>query len=83
MQLYKNKVVLVTGAASGIGKTVALTYAQQGANLVIWDRDDEGLADTQKQIQQTGSTALSLKIDLTNPDEIVTGIKTSASRNLL
>ncbi|TDE15385.1 SDR family NAD(P)-dependent oxidoreductase [Dyadobacter psychrotolerans] len=80
MQLYKNKVVLITGAASGIGKTVALTYAQQGANLVIWDRDDEGLADTQKQIQQTGSTALSLKIDLTNPDEIVTGIKTAAEK---
>ena len=43
MQTYKNKTVLVTGAGSGIGKTVAMTYAQYGANLVIWDRDEAGL----------------------------------------
>ena len=43
MHVYKNKIVIVTGAGNGIGRSIALAYAQEGATVVIWDRDPDGL----------------------------------------
>ena len=78
MQTYKNKTVLVTGAGSGIGKTVAMTYAQYGANLVIWDRNEAGLEATRKLIEEKSTRVLTAKIDLTVPDQIYEGMKTAS-----
>ncbi|MEM9470417.1 MAG: SDR family oxidoreductase [Pseudomonadota bacterium] len=47
MQLdFHAKTVLVTGAAQGIGRAIAATFAASGANVVVTDIDDEGLAET-------------------------------------
>ena len=47
----KNKLVLITGATSGIGKACAEIYAQNGANLVITGRRDDRLAKIQKDLE--------------------------------
>ena len=51
MVSVKNKLVLITGATSGIGKACAEIYAQNGANLVITGRRDDRLAKIQKDLE--------------------------------
>ena len=41
--LLANKIILVTGAANGIGKAVAMSYAQYGATVIMVDKDEKGL----------------------------------------
>jgi NAD(P)-dependent dehydrogenase (short-subunit alcohol dehydrogenase family) len=56
------KVALITGAASGIGRTTARMFAAEGAALVLTDRDESGLAETAKDIHG----ALALAHDVTD-----------------
>ncbi|MBI1771010.1 MAG: SDR family NAD(P)-dependent oxidoreductase, partial [Burkholderiales bacterium] len=56
--LLNNKVALITGAASGIGKEIALEYAKQGAKIVIADMALEAAQATAKEIEASGGTAM-------------------------
>lgn len=60
MNRFEGRVVLLTGAASGIGRAVALRLASEGATLVLADRDSQGLADT---AQDTGGETATLSYD--------------------
>ncbi|MEW9854062.1 SDR family NAD(P)-dependent oxidoreductase [Novosphingobium sp. M1R2S20] len=60
------KVVLVTGAASGLGRATALRFAQEGAQLCLVDADADGLAETQALLVP-GSEALLHQADLSPP----------------
>lgn len=53
----KNKVVLITGASSGIGKAAALKVAEAGAKILIVARTEEKLLETQREIQERGGVA--------------------------
>ncbi len=68
----ENKVVLVTGARQGLGKSIALGMAEAGADLVICDRvtDDGKLAGTAKEIESLGRKTLSLGGDITIEDDV-------------
>ncbi len=50
--LLVNKIILVTGAANGIGKAVAKSYAQHGATVILVDKDEKGLEQTFDAIQE-------------------------------
>lgn len=52
--LLANRVILVTGAATGIGQAAALTFAQHGATLVLLDRQEKALEQTYDAIVQAG-----------------------------
>jgi NAD(P)-dependent dehydrogenase (short-subunit alcohol dehydrogenase family) len=52
--LLSEKVALITGAGSGIGRATALRFAREGARLVISDLDEAGLAETAQEISQAG-----------------------------
>ena len=72
MALYSNKIVIVTGAGKGIGKSIAQAYAAEGAKLALLDRDAKDLDQTEKQIRESGAEVFSQVVDLTQPDSIIT-----------
>lgn len=71
MALYSNKIVIVTGAGKGIGKSIAQAYAAEGAKLALLDKDAKDLDQTEKQIRDSGAEVFSQIVDLTQPDAII------------
>ncbi|MFZ6846066.1 SDR family oxidoreductase [Undibacterium sp. RuTC16W] len=67
---FKEKSVLVTGAASGIGRAAALAFARAGARLTIADIDVAGAEETQAMIAQAGGTVRFVKTDIANAAEV-------------
>ena len=61
MKDFENKVVIVTGAASGIGRAAALGFAEQGASVVAADINEAGVQETAASI---GDHALAVKVDV-------------------
>lgn len=60
------KVAIVTGAAQGIGKTIALLFAAKGASLVLCDINLEAAEKTAREIEEKGGKCLALKSDVSN-----------------
>ncbi len=72
----ENKVSMITGAARGIGKEIAVRFAEEGSDLAICDVNEELLEATKNEIQdKTGRQVLTGKIDVTNAGEVVEFIK--------
>ncbi|RCW48931.1 SDR family NAD(P)-dependent oxidoreductase [Paenibacillus prosopidis] len=69
--IYNDKIVLITGAGAGIGRTLATAFAEQGATPVLVDKDADALEQTGKQLQTAGYDSLSFVTDMSKPDEIV------------
>jgi NAD(P)-dependent dehydrogenase (short-subunit alcohol dehydrogenase family) len=65
--MLKNKIVLVTGAASGIGRAVALTAAREGASVVVSDMDETGAEETAGLVREHGAEALVVCADVGDP----------------
>lgn len=72
--LLENKVALITGAASGIGKGIAEKFAKQGAKVVIADLNLNTAEEVAKNISAQGGKALAIKMDVTQEHEVDTGI---------
>lgn len=68
------KVVLITGAAKGIGRATALAFAGEGANLALLDIDGDALAEVKAEAAALGSTVSVEVADLTKEQNIATGI---------
>lgn len=66
----KNKVVIVTGASSGIGKATAEAFAAEGAHLVLVARRANVLAEIQQELQLPGRRIMTISADLTQEDDI-------------
>lgn len=60
----QNKCALITGGGSGIGKSIAKTFAQEGAKIAICGRTIRTLEETVQEIEATGSTALPILCDV-------------------
>src|SRR3954447_6237440 len=69
----KDKIALVTGAASGIGKEIALIYAREGAKVVIADLNQQGADSAAKEIIGAGGQALGGAMDVTKEDQVEAG----------
>jgi NAD(P)-dependent dehydrogenase (short-subunit alcohol dehydrogenase family) len=69
MQLQE-KVAIITGAGSGIGKAAAILFAKEGAKVCLVSRTEEELRETVDEIERAGGTAIFAVADISNPDEI-------------
>ncbi|MEC7890291.1 MAG: SDR family oxidoreductase [Pseudomonadota bacterium] len=70
MKTFKNKVALITGAASGMGRYLAINLAKEGADVVICDVDESGLKETEKLIKAYNVGSSSLLLDVRDKKEV-------------
>jgi len=64
------KVALVTGAAQGIGKAIALLLAQNGADVVVSDINVEKANDTAREVKALGRKSVAMKVDVAKLDDV-------------
>jgi len=73
MQL-ENRVAVITGAASGIGKEIARTFAQAGATVVIADRNVAAAQEAAKELGSCGPRSMAVTMDVTSESDVESGI---------
>lgn len=64
--MFKEKTILITGASSGLGASLALRFAQAGANLALFALDEAGLQDISEQCMRQGASTVTLAGDVSN-----------------
>ena len=67
---FAGKSIIITGAASGIGRATALIFAREGANVICADVNATGAQQTAAEVNGKGSQALALKVDVTKRGEV-------------
>ncbi len=70
MIYFNNKVVLITGAASGIGRAMAHAFAVQGARLALADVDQNGLQETVDHVKDMGNEAIAIAADVSKAKDV-------------
>jgi 3-hydroxybutyrate dehydrogenase len=70
----KDKVAVITGAASGIGKEIAIVFAREGAKVVIADLDQKAADATALELDSTGKRAIGVTMDVANEEQVNAGI---------
>jgi NAD(P)-dependent dehydrogenase (short-subunit alcohol dehydrogenase family) len=76
----KEKVVVVTGAGSGIGRACALEFAKEGANVVIVDINLEGAEVTQSLAQAHNVEAIAVRADVSDPQSVIELVHSAGQR---
>ena len=70
MKRFEDKVVLVVGAASGIGRTTALAFADEGARLMLADLDEDGLHTVAKEAAERSACLLAQRVDVSKTEDM-------------
>lgn len=70
LHALKNKVVVITGASSGIGRAAAQAFAKNGARIVLAARDEAALGDVVDECTALGGSALAVPTDVTNSEQM-------------
>jgi 3-hydroxybutyrate dehydrogenase len=69
----KDKVAIITGAASGIGKEIAVIFAREGAKVAIADLDQKAADATAREIDPTGKRAIGVAMDVADEQQVEAG----------
>jgi 3-oxoacyl-[acyl-carrier protein] reductase len=80
MPLLENHIAVITGAASGIGRAIAVGYAREGARVVVLDLNEKAASETAKAIREAGGAAESFVLDVTRRDDCVAMAKHIAAK---
>jgi len=78
--LLDGKIALITGAASGIGRSTALLFADEGATLVLADVDEEGGPETERLVRERGGTVVFVRCDVTATDQVAALVRECVER---
>lgn len=65
-----NRVAIVTGAAQGIGKSIGLAFAREGADIVVADVNLPGAVKSAEEIRETGRRSLAVHVDVSQKDSV-------------
>jgi NAD(P)-dependent dehydrogenase (short-subunit alcohol dehydrogenase family) len=77
---FSDRVAIVTGASSGIGRASVLFYAREGAKVVVSDIDEAGGQETVRLVQAAGGEAFFIKTDVANPADCETLVKKTVKK---
>ena len=80
MRRLSDKIALVTGAASGIGLATAQRFAEEGAVVLLADRNAEGLARALEDLRKTDIRHGEIQLDVTNEDQWIVAMRSIDSR---
>jgi len=72
MKDFEDKVAVVTGAASGIGRGMAERFATEGMKVVLADIEQEALAKAESEMKTRGATVLSVRTDVSKAGDVET-----------
>lgn len=72
MKNFNNKTVLITGGAAGIGKIMGRLFLERGANLIIWDINEEAMRATQLELSKLGKVSI-YQVNIADMDSIKNG----------
>src|SRR5215217_6480766 len=76
---FKNKVTLVTGAASGMGLATAKAFAEAGAAVTLADIDEDGARSAAEDLVAAGHKAIGIRCDVADIDEVAAMVKETVS----
>jgi len=62
-----NRVVVVTGGTSGVGRATVLAFARNGDRVAVLARGPDGLEATRRQVEAAGGTAVAFAVDVADP----------------
>ena len=77
---FTDKVVFITGAASGIGRASALAFAAEGARVAVLDRSADALEAVQTSLAGAGTDVVAIQCDVSAPEEVEAAIKRVVDR---
>jgi NAD(P)-dependent dehydrogenase (short-subunit alcohol dehydrogenase family) len=81
MPLLQNHIAVVTGAASGIGRAIAIGYAREGAQVALLDINENGAGEAAQEIRRAGGQAESFALDVTRREDCIAVAKKSPTRS--
>jgi len=67
---FKDRVSIVTGAAQGLGRAIAMELARRGSHIVVCDVNLEGVKGVAEDVKALGRKALALKVDVSRPSDV-------------
>jgi len=70
MYLFQDKVAVITGGTSGLGRAISLEFAKSGATVVVAGRREEEGEKTVRQVEEFGSKALFIRCDVTKTEDV-------------
>jgi NAD(P)-dependent dehydrogenase (short-subunit alcohol dehydrogenase family) len=79
MNRLENKVAVVTGAASGLGRAISLSFASEGAKIVAGDINDQALSDLKKEVTANKGTITTVAANMAKAEDIENLIKTAVT----
>ncbi len=77
---FENKLCVITGGASGIGRASALALAKEGGKIAILDRDLAGAEETVRQIDALGAVAMAVQCDTSDPTKVGSAEQTVSAK---
>jgi NAD(P)-dependent dehydrogenase (short-subunit alcohol dehydrogenase family) len=72
---FTDKVVFITGAASGIGRAAALAFAAEGARVAILDRSADALEEVKTSVKNAGAEVMAIACDVSSPEQVQAAVR--------
>ena len=73
--IFKNKTAVITGAGSGIGRCIALRFAEEGADVGLIDINEQGLKETAEKVKSLGRKSITCLCDMSEVSDIDAAVK--------
>ena len=77
MSQFTGKTTIVTGAARGIGRAVAVRLAQEGSNIVVNDIHPKGIEETVTMVKSLGTSAIGVTADVSSEKAVISLVATA------